>query len=241
MKVIVLRVAKLNNGAHFLYMAEIVARAKSTSGIAKTLHISLAALEKALQNEDAALKLSRKNLMNDTIKAAVARRARIYAALKKRIDSFSVESDALEAVTRLQQALKDHRIQASGQRDKEGGLILHLLDELQSKYAQAVDKLSLGTLLSELEKANGEVIDLMEHRTEEEKNRIVGALKTARAATDAAYRDFVDQLNAHALLESNAAYADFIAYMNAEIVHYQREVLHRGGKSSLREVEARNG
>ena len=57
-------------------------------------------------------------------------------------------------------------------------------------------------------------------------------MKTARAATDEAYRDLVKMVNAYALVEGDAAYAGFIDYLNAEIVHYKREVLNQKASSS---------
>ena len=58
----------------------------------------------------------------------------------------------------------------------------------------------------------------------------VGALKTARTASDNAYRALVKMVNALALVFGEKDYAPFIDYVNTEITHYKREVL--GQKSS---------
>ena len=58
----------------------------------------------------------------------------------------------------------------------------------------------------------------------------VGALKTARTASDDAYRALVKMVNALALVFGEKDYTAFIDYVNTEITHYKREVL--GQKTS---------
>ena len=53
----------------------------------------------------------------------------------------------------------------------------------------------------------------------------VGALKTAREASDEAYKTLVQHENAHALIEGKAAYSAFIDYANTEIEHFKKEVV----------------
>ena len=53
----------------------------------------------------------------------------------------------------------------------------------------------------------------------------VGALKTARTASDNAYRALVKMVNALALVFGEKDYTAFIDYVNTEITHYKREVL----------------
>ena len=50
-------------------------------------------------------------------------------------------------------------------------------------------------------------------------------MKTARSASDDAYRALVKMVNALALVFGETDYADFIDYVNTEITHYKREVL----------------
>ncbi|MDR0988287.1 MAG: DUF6261 family protein [Prevotellaceae bacterium] len=227
MKVIVFPITALNNGSHFLFVTEIVNRAKETKIIVKVFGAALSELEKALAAEDAALKLSNKNPLTVKIEVAVSLRGRLYTALKRRIKSFEMEPSLSDFVTELLQAIKDYSIQGMGQRDKQGGLIINLITDLKTKYADAVRALALDALVKELEDANNEVIRLMEERTEDKKNQVNGALKNARKATDTAYRAFVDLIGARVLIEGDASYADYISYLNAEIQHYQRDVLHQ--------------
>ena len=59
----------------------------------------------------------------------------------------------------------------------------------------------------------------------------VGALKTARTASDDAYRALVKMVNALALVFGEKDYTSFIDYVNTEITHYKREVLNQKSTS----------
>jgi hypothetical protein len=212
-------------------MTNVVKRAKATQIILKKLSAEIAALEKALEAEDAALKLSQKSMLTDRIAALDALRDKLYNSLKRLIKSYLNIPEMAAYATLLLQALKDYAIDVSGQLDKKSGMLLNLINDLKTKYAEAVSKLGLDELVANLEKTNQEVIDRMLERTEEQKNRTKGTLKDARAVTDKAYDHFVEMLNAHILFEGDAQYADFIAFLNAEILHFRREVLHQKGKT----------
>ena len=69
-------------------------------------------------------------------------------------------------------------------------------------------------------------------RTEERMNKQARALFNARQQTDAAYRSFVEMVNAFAIVEGDGGYADFIAYINTLISQYKKEFLSRGQTSS---------
>jgi hypothetical protein len=225
------RSSGLNNGGHFLYMTNVLQRAKATQLIYKKLRAQLDALEKALEAEDAALKLSTKSLLTDEIDAANILRERLYAAIVKLINSYAHAPELAPYVAVLKQALKDYDIHVKQQRDKVSGLLLNLINDFKTKYAEAVNKLGLQVQVANLEQANQTVIDLMLQRAEEKKSHTKGELKAARAVTDAAYLDFVETLNAHVKLEGDTQYADFIDYLNTLILHYQRQVLHQKGKT----------
>lgn len=59
----------------------------------------------------------------------------------------------------------------------------------------------------------------------------VGALKTARTASDDAYRALVKMVNALALVFGEKDYTSFIDYVNTEITHYKHEVLNQKSTS----------
>jgi hypothetical protein len=232
MKVISPYLLRANNGAHYRFVAEVVATAEQTPVVHTKLNGSFMALKKALDNEDAALKLSTKYLKTDKIKAANTARVRLYASIKKEIENYALLSDTAEPAGILKQALIDYAIKTSAQRDKVSGLLENLISDFHNKYAKEVSTLGLNTLVANLEKANKDVISLMHERTVDSASRPKSALRDARKATDVAFYDFVDTLNAHIQLEGDAEFAEFVAYLNAEILHFQRQVLRQKGKHS---------
>ncbi|MDR0987860.1 MAG: DUF6261 family protein [Prevotellaceae bacterium] len=215
MKATMLYAYKLNNGAHFRLISDVVDTAEKTPIIKTKLNVSFTALKKALKNEDEALKLSTKNLKTDQIKVAHAARTRLYSSIKKSIENYAKLSDTAAPAGILKQALIDYAIKMSAQRDEVSGMLGNLISDFQNKYAKEISTLGLDIMVANLDKANKEVIELMHDRTVDSTAHPKGALKTAREATDAAFLDFVETLNAHIKLEGDAAYAEFVEYLNA--------------------------
>lgn len=91
--------------------------------------------------------------------------------------------------------------------------------------AALVAKLGLTAFVTNLKEANERVRTLTLQRTNEKISITVGALKTARTASDDAYRALVKMVNALALVFGEKDYTAFIDYVNTEITHYKREVL----------------
>ena len=125
----------------------------------------------------------------------------------------------------LNQHIIDYNIDPQAQLDKETGLLINFLTDLEGKYQTEVTTLALTPFVTALKEANERVRSLTTSRTEERMTVTVGAMKTARKAVDNAYRTLVKWVNALALIEGETEYADFIDYVNTEIIHYKREVI----------------
>lgn len=218
---------RMNNGAHFLFATHLTSRAEADTKVKAKTESLIAAMRAALDQEDEALKLSQKSLITDDIAAADALRDSLYSGYKKAVNgylSFPVEEQA-KAARILWQHLKDYGIDTKMQLDKETGLLINLITDLEGKFAPQVTTLALTPFVTNLKAANEQVRRLGLDRTDERTGRTVRALQTARKAFDAAYREFVKMVNALALVEGEASYAAFIDYANTEIAHYKREVL----------------
>ncbi|MDE6350165.1 MAG: hypothetical protein K2K67_04085 [Treponemataceae bacterium] len=217
----------MNNAAHFLFVSNMADRAEKDATVAEKCKAQVAALRAAVTAEDENLQISAKSLTTDKIAAADRLRDQLYAGYKKTVTgyaNFPVEEMA-EAAKILQQHVKDYKIDTQAQLDKETGLLVNFIQDLEGKYKPQVDVLSLGAFVEKLKAANEEVRALTSQRTDERSAKTAGALKAARAASDEAYRMLVLHLNAHALLEGEEAYAAFIDYANTEIDHFKQEVL----------------
>ncbi len=236
-----LSLERLNNGAHFLFISNVLARAEADTTVKSKLSAQIASLKTAKEQEDENLKISQKSLLTDDISAADAERDSLYSGYKKAVNGFKglpVENMA-KAAKVLAQHIKDYAIDPKMQLDKETGLLINFIDDLEKKYVNEVQTLSLGAFVSSLKDANEKVRTLTSSRTDERMAKVAGALKASRKASDEAYRQLVKFVNAYALIEGDAKYLSFIDYVNTEIVHYKREVI--GQKSGSAQTSGTTG
>ena len=232
---------RMNNGAHFLYVSNILARAEADEKVSTKAATQIAALKEAVEQEDKDLKLSQKSLLTDDIAQADRDRDALYNGYKKAVKGFlslPVENLA-QAAKALNQHIIDYAIDPQEQLDKETGLLVNFIIDLEGKYSSQVAALSLTPFVTSLKEANERVRTLTAERTTERMGVTVGALKASRKASDEAYRTLVKWVNALALVEGEGEYASFIDYVNTEITHYKREVI--GQKSKAPETSGGEG
>lgn len=220
-------VHSLNNGAHFLFIRNVLDRAESDRKIAGKLSAQVSALRTAMEAEDEALKISQKSLLTDEISLADQQRDAQYIILKKIVNGYrGIPLEPLSHAEKvLNQLLKDYAINPKAQLDKETGLLINLIGDLETKYATEAAALGLTAIVAQLKEANEKVRQFTSERTDERTAKVAGAMKAARAECDEAFRTLVRFVNAYALIEGDADYAGFIAYMNTEIKHYKEQVL----------------
>ena len=227
-----INIQRMNNGAHFTFVSNILARAEADTAVKGKAADQVNNLKAAVSAEDEALKISQKSLLTDDIAKADNDRDAIYAGYKKAVEAFLAMpiADMAQAAKILSQHIKDYKINTADQLDKETGLLVNFISDLEDKYAAQVAKLGLTAFVTNLKEANERVRTLTLQRTNEKIGITVGALKTARTASDDAYRALVKMVNALALVFGEKDYTAFIDYVNTEITHYKREVL--GQKAS---------
>lgn len=227
-----INIQRMNNGAHFTFVSNILARAEADTTVKGKASELVSNFKAAVAAEDEALKISQKSLLTDEIAKADSDRDALYAGYKKAVEGFLVMpiADMAQAAKILSQHIKDYKINTADQLDKETGLLVNFISDLEDKYAAQVSKLGLTAFVTNLKEANERVRTLTLQRTNEKIGITVGALKTARTASDDAYRALVKMVNALALVFGEKDYTAFIDYVNTEITHYKREVL--GQKAS---------
>ena len=229
----------INNAAHFMFVSNMAERAEKDKTVAEKCAAQVKALREAVKAEDENLQISAKSLTTDKIAEADRLRDQLYAGYKKAVagyTNFPVEALA-DAAKVLQQHIKDYKIDVKAQLDKETGLLVNFIQDLESKFAEQVKALSLGAFVEKLKAANEEVRSLTGQRTDERSAKTAGALKAARNASDEAYKMLAMHVNAHALIEGEEAYAAFIDYANTEISHFKQEVLGGSKKKSAGSAE----
>lgn len=224
-----INIQRMNNGAHFTFVSNILARAEADTAVKGKASELVSNFKAAVAAEDEALKISQKSLLTDDIAKADIDRDALYAGYKKAVEAFLAMpiADMAQAAKVLAQHIKDYKINTAGQLDKETGLLVNFITDLEDKYSAQVAKLGLTAFVINLKEANERVRMLTLQRTNEKMGVTVGALKAARTASDDAYRALVKMVNALALVFGEKDYTAFIDYVNTEVTHYKREVLNQ--------------
>ena len=224
--------AHMKSGAHFLFITDTVGLATADAKVKTKVTAELTALQTALKGEDDALALSKANLLSGEIKTLDTERDKHYKALRKAIKFFLSHPDAelVKAAQRLERLLKDYNIDPKMQLDRETGLLLNLISDLETKSAADVTALALTPVVQAMKQANDKLREVTRARANDRAVQIVGQLKQAQHASDEAYRTLVQKVNALAVVEGEADYADFISKMNEQVKHYKQEVLPKAKK-----------
>ena len=228
-----INIQRMNNGAHFTFVSNILARAEADTAVKGKASELVSNFKVAVAAEDEALKISQKSLLTDDIAKADIDRDALYAGYKKAVEAFLAMpiADMAQAAKVLAQHIKDYKINTAGQLDKETGLLVNFITDLEDKYSAQVAKLGLTAFVTNLKEANERVRMLTLQRTNEKMGVTVGALKAARTSSDDAYRALVKMVNALALVFGEKDYTAFIDYVNTEVTHYKREVLGQKAKA----------
>ena len=228
-----INIQRMNNGAHFTFVSNILARAEADTAVKGKASELVSNFKVAVNAEDEALKISQKSLLTDDIAKADIDRDALYAGYKKAVEAFLAMpiADMAQAAKVLAQHIKDYKINTAGQLDKETGLLVNFITDLEDKYSAQVAKLGLTAFVTNMKEANERVRTLTLQRTNEKMGVTVGALKTARTASDDAYRALVKMVNALALVFGEKDYTAFIDYVNTEVTHYKREVIGQKAKA----------
>lgn len=228
-----INIQRMNNGAHFMFVSNILARAEADTAVKGKASELVSNFKVAVAAEDEALKISQKSLLTDDIAKADIDRDALYAGYKKAVEAFLAMpiADMAQAAKVLAQHIKDYKINTAGQLDKETGLLVNFITDLEDKYSAQVAKLGLTAFVINLKEANERVRMLTLQRTNEKMGVTVGALKAARTSSDDAYRALVKMVNALALVFGEKDYTAFIDYVNTEVTHYKREVIGQKAKA----------
>ena len=227
-----IKLKDMKSGAHFLFITDTVGLATADAKVKTKVTAELTALQTALKAEDDALALSKANLLSGEIKTLDTERDKHYKALRKAIKFFLSHPDAeqVKAAQRLERLLKDYNIDPKMQLDRETGLLLNLISDLETKSAADVTALALTPVVQAMKQANDKLREVTRARANDRAVQIVGQLKQAQHASDEAYRTLVQKVNALAVVEGEADYADFISKMNEQVKHYKQEVLPKAKK-----------
>lgn len=220
-------VKALNNAAYFSFHSDFLKALEADTKVSAKVNTQLQAYKTALQKVDEAMVISQKSHKTDEINQADRERDQLYTGLKNAVKSFAhIPNEEMKSAQKvIAQVIKDYGIKTTMQLDKETGLLVNFIQDLETKYQNEVQTLNLQNFITPLKTANEKVRTALSQRTEEQSTKEVGAMKSARNTTDEAYRLLVKHINAHALLEGEEHYANFIDFANEHIARYKKRVM----------------
>ena len=228
-EIVLTDLSRLNNGAHFQFIKNVSDRLATDTKIKENAvgQAVIKALTEALATEDKYLVLSQKSLLTDEIATADKERDTLFTGYRTAVKGFLNMPVAALAKNahELWQHLADYAIDPQMQLERETGLITNLCTDLVGKYATQVQALGLKAYVDALKTANERVETLLVQRTTDNSTKVVGALRTAREASDKAFRNLSKVVNALAILGNPADYSAFIDFMNTLIKRYKEQAI----------------
>lgn len=218
---------RMNNGAHYVFVDDVARKAEVNTTLVEKCSTQVTALRNAVNKEDECLALTSKSFYTNKIVEGDQKRGMYYGGYRKAVKGFLIAPlpELSEAAVILDQHMTDYGIEPQMQMDRETGLLINFIEDLEGKFAEYVATLGLTSFVTAIKDANEMVRTNKVERREERAGTVNGALKDARKASDDAYRMLVKYVNAINLLEGNADTQGFVDYVNTLIEEFKREVL----------------
>lgn len=239
LKVKSINISQMNKGAHWNYMETVVSCLDKFEAVKTKVQTEYSSLLSAMETEKKYFTVSKKSESTAEIEESDRLRDMHYSGFSGAVDYALLSSDATKVkyAQQLKQYIKDSGVKTKDQRDKQTGRMTNFLTGLRAKFATEIEALNLEEIVANMERENEAVKAHIEERAEEYGSRTKGALKSARADTDDAYRKLVEKVNALIVIEGEEVYVDFVKMLNAEIERYKREVLNQPSKKDDEEED----
>lgn len=219
---------KLRYGAHFAVMSAFDERVAPLCEQEPLLSTWYAAFKSALTHLDTAVKIARSSDYSKLIMKEDTKRDRLYSNGKMTAEMWSelgIEPQATAARAVLHE-INIYKIDTKVQYDQQTGLMINFLQPFESAEMQThLTTLGLTAVFTQMKAANEEVRRLLALRGNERAENAAYDLKSARQATDEAYENLVERINAIALINPSESWNTFIAQWSAEIARIKQQIL----------------
>lgn len=221
---------KLRYGAHFAVMSAFDAKVAPLCEQEPLLSTWYAAFKAALTHLDTAVKIARASEYSKQIMTEDTKRDRLYSNGKMTAEMWSelgIEPQATAARAVLHE-INIYKIDTKAQYDQQTGLMINFLQPFESAAMQThLATLGLTAVFTQMKAANEEVRRLLALRGDERAENAAYDLKSARQATDLAYENLVERINAIALINPTESWNTFIAQWSAEIARIKQQILNQ--------------
>lgn len=227
-KVISFYKQNLRNATHLQVMRNCVEYANSLAGINDTRLANIKATYlTALDKEDDLFQISQGSKYTKQIEDADKVRDRAYSIITKVADAFHDgygPADLVAPAQQVQDVIDKHKVKNEDQYVQQTGMVNEFLQHALA-IRPAFVTLKIDRVLDTLKSANDEVNDFIMKRQTERAEVAVGALRDARAVTDAAYDSFIQYIEALSIINPSAAIDKFLKEWNSYINYVRVQIL----------------
>lgn len=234
-------IGDLSNTLHISYMRRVAKRLSEylfTDGNEMPAKLTAlgATFNTCVATEDNRYLTSTKSALTDALAEADQQRDSLLTGVHQLLEGFAKfvgDDEKQQAAQLLLQQYKLYKLRATDRYEVEGEKIDQFLSDCNVKLEQkqAVKKLALNDMLDKLKAANDEAMRLVNLRNQQRALTDTQALQKARKATDEAYADLVQTINAYSIVEADdlgySRYQLFIQVLNEDIHYYKTEVLKK--------------
>ena len=236
--------ARIRFGAHFSVMTSFDERVAPLAESESMLTKAYGEFKSALGYEDTAIKIARASEYSNQILTEDNKRDRLYNNGKATAEmwvSLGIEPMATAAAAVLKE-YNNYGVDTTAQYDQETGLMLNFLQPFEANEMKAhLQTLGLTAVFEQMKIANEAVRSLISQRGDERAANAAYDIKKARKATDAAYDNLCDRINALQTLDETGKYDAFIAWWSQEIARIKQQILNQKPGSAGDENDNENG
>lgn len=236
-----LDVKSLTNDRHLGFMEQVCSILdRTTYETQKMYEERKKALKTAVEKEDEAYRKSQKNFKTDELQAEDELRDKYMRAAKHILDGYAVLPDKekkKQQALELLQVWKDYKFSTNDSYNGQTVKIENMWQDFQKKET-VLKELGVWDILESALNHNNMVSALFQLRNKEKSEIVVGALKAARAASDSAYQQLIETMDAIEVVTPGAISAAFYSQLTELAEYYKQYYLSR--KSSGRKKEEEN-
>lgn len=187
-------------------------------------------------NEMSAINTIRKSATSDQLIAVDDERDEAFRGLSDSVKANLNHRNEIkrEAATRLSILFNFYGNIARKPYDEETASIFKLISELKGSYSAYCTTLDLGEWIADLESKNNEFDALMKNRYSEGAAKFDIEMKATRVEIDTAVRSITTMLDALVLVNGSAAYEPFIREYNARVEKYEKTLVTRQGRNTVK-------
>lgn len=228
-----LHMSRLRNDEDFGFQQRVLNLA--TSQLGQEVDVPLVEkYQSAVMKFDEALKQTVKNSRTADVAAADAVVDRLYTGLTLYVRALTYHpTEATRAAAEGVLVIIDKYGKLTDlPYNQQYGALYNSMQELRALPSETVTLLALSEWFSAINSAVMAFDIAREAQTAEQSLYQVGLVKDARTVADAAYKQFVDSINAFAIAFGEANYAEFINQMNVMIADVQAELKARSTRAA---------